>query len=92
MSDAPERWIIGLEYDKRLFLRLGGALRDLGFIIDESWWGVAGSQEVSHWELRSPHGAVIVEAETFCGLSVEGPQDLVRRIRLRFETVTGEDA
>ncbi len=88
MPDAAEKWIIGPEYDERVFRRLGGALRDLEFEIDESWWGVAGSQEVSRWELRSPYGAVIVEAETFCGLSVEGPEELVHRIRQRFETVT----
>ena len=79
-----ERWQVGDEYDDEAFRRLGNALKALGFDLEDKWGGVAGSQDYSRWDLRCPEGAVVVEAETYMGLSVEGPAELVRRLRERF--------
>lgn len=82
---ATERWVVGPEHDEQLFRRLGVVLRAMGFDLSAKWDGVAGSQDISHWELISPDGALIVESETYMGLFVEGPAELVRRVRKQFE-------
>ena len=76
---------MGPEHDEKVFRRLGAALRALGFGLGEEWLAVAGSQDVSHWELHSPAGSLVVESETYVGLSVQGPADLVHRLRRQYE-------
>jgi hypothetical protein len=83
-SMATERWVVGPEHDDRLFRRLGAALTERGFKLGAEWEGVAGSQDISHWEAHSTQGALTVESETYVGLSVEGPSDLVGLVRERF--------
>ena len=79
-----ERWIVGAEYDGRLFAALGTSLRALGYNVDAESWGVGGSQEVSSWKVRGPKGNLLVEAETYIGLSVCGEPDLVGELRRHF--------
>lgn len=82
---AIEHWVVGPEYDAQLFRRLGAVLKCMEFNLDSKWDAIAGSQDVSHWELKSPAGSVVIESETYIGLYVEGPSDLVQRIRQQFE-------
>ena len=82
---ATEQWVVGPENDEQLFRRLGGVLRAMGFELDTKWDGIAGSQDISHWEVTSKEGALVVESETYMGLSIHGPAELVRRIRHQFE-------
>lgn len=82
---ATERWVVGPEHDEKLFYRLGAVLRAMRFDLGSKWVGGAGSQDISHWELTSMDGALIVESETYMGLSIEGPAELVRRVRQQFE-------
>lgn len=77
--------MVGPEHDEKVFRRLAAALRALGFSLGDQWRGLAGSQEVSHWELQSPGGSVVVESETYVGVSVEGPAELVQRLRQQYE-------
>lgn len=76
-----EKWIVGPESDQDLFRQPGCVLQDLGFILDKKWDGLAGSQEVAQWIVESGQGKLVIEAETYLGLSVEGDRDLVRRVR-----------
>ena len=76
-----ETWVVGAEYDKALFMALGSALRELGCKLEDDSWGVAGSQEVSRWVLDSSLGQLVVEAETYVGLSVSGPIEAVDALR-----------
>jgi len=46
----------------------------------KSGWGVAGSQEVVRLEVAVAGQTVMVEAETYMGLSIAAPPELVRRI------------
>jgi hypothetical protein len=78
---SSERLIIGPEHDATLLQKLGNVLRLLGYRVDNQWSGVAGSQDISHWEVASPKGVLVVEAETYVGLSVFGPQELVSELK-----------
>ena len=79
-----ERWIVGAEHDEQLLEALGTCLRSLGYELDAPSWGVGGSQELSSWSAASPQGSLVVEAETYIGLSVSGPSVLVGAVRERF--------
>ena len=81
---ALEQFIVGAEHDQMLFLQLGSALRKLGYNLGTSWHGVGGSQDICHWVVVSPAGQLTVEAETYIGLSVSGPPELVAQVRAFF--------
>jgi hypothetical protein len=82
-----QHWVVGPEHDEKIFQRLGAALRALDFGLGEEWRAVAGSQDVSHWELHSPAGSLVIESETYVGLSVRGAAELVQRLRREFDAV-----
>jgi hypothetical protein len=82
-----ETWVVGAEHDEALFLALGAALRKLGCTLEDDAWGVAGSQELSRWVLESSLGQLVVEAETYVGLSVSGPGEAVSALRLQMAQV-----
>ncbi|MBU1413208.1 hypothetical protein KKC22_16990 [Myxococcota bacterium] len=83
-----EHWIVGPEYDKALFERLALTLRALGYRLGSEWSGVGGSQEISHWEISGPSGSLILEAETYVGLSLSGSAELVVEVRQHFRGVS----
>ena len=68
---------LGHEYDRQLFEALGDALREKGAALHSDSWGVGGSQEISTWDLTVDGEAVRVEAETYIGLTIEGPSACV---------------
>jgi len=82
------KWVVGPEYDESLFGKLGDALRNQGFKLIDKWWGVGGSQEVNQWTVSSPAGKLTIESETYIGLTVEGPTELVENVRCVFEDRT----
>jgi hypothetical protein len=65
--------------------KLGAVLKSLGFALDEKWNAVGGSQDLPRWEVSSMNGTLVVESETYIGLSVAGPVELVRHVRRGFE-------
>jgi hypothetical protein len=83
---STQRWVIAPEYDEAAFRRLGTALKHLGFAVQANWNALAGSQDISHWELSSPNGALTIENETYVGLWVEGPTEVVQRLRHQFDS------
>jgi hypothetical protein len=87
-----EQWVVGPEHDERLFRRLGTVLKGMGYDLGPTWHGVGGSQEISHWELTSVEGALVVKSETYVGLSVEGPAELVLRVRRQFEATNAPES
>jgi hypothetical protein len=84
---SAEHWIVGPEHDEALFARLGVVLSKLGYRLGSSWDGVGGSQEISHWEIAGLGGNLVVESETYIGLSVSGPAELVSVVREHFSRV-----
>lgn len=55
-------------------------LRGLGARQVNHSWGVGGSQEVETWAFEVDGRTIVVEAETYVGLTVGGDPDLVERV------------
>ncbi len=81
-----EKWVVGDEYDEVALAGLGSALRDSGYELDDQWLAVAGSQDISHWEVCGPGGSLTIEVETYVGITVEGPSALISALRAAFST------
>lgn len=81
-----ETWKAGPEFDNANQGRLKAVLLDLGYLPVSRWWGVGGSQEVSHWEFAGALGKLTVEAETYIGLTITGPDAAVKEVRVRMES------
>ena len=73
---------IGEEHEPALLSRLRSAVASLGGTMTESHWAVGGSQEITKYEISLPGGAVEAEAETYIGLSLRGPAQLVQQVAL----------
>ena len=80
-----ENWIVGAEYDEVAFARLKRALNLLEYDVQSGWSGMAGSQDIQQWTAIGPSGRLLVQSETYIGLSVEGPAALVAALRLQYE-------
>lgn len=80
-------WIVGPESDASLVAKLGSALLACHYSVDSATWGVGGSQELSTWTVSGPNGVLVVEAETYIGLSVTGDPGLVAELRVAFTSM-----
>ena len=78
-----ETWVVGAEYEGPQFGKLGRALRELGYAPLPPEYGVGGSQEIRTWRAVGPLGELVVEAETYIGLTLSGPKLLVGSVRER---------
>jgi hypothetical protein len=80
---------LGDEYDDALREALVAVLRELGGYSESHEWGVGGSQEIENLEVDVRGQRVVVESETYVGLSITGEDSLVSRIealvRLRLQ-------
>lgn len=72
--------ILGDEYDDALRARLFDVLRDLGAQTSTGERALAGSQDVEICRLLLDGADVVVEAETYIGLSLSGPADIVDKV------------
>jgi hypothetical protein len=84
-----EIWTAGAEHDESARARLRTIVESLGYRAKEQWWGVAGSQEITHVELIGPGGQIEVEAETYVGLTVKGDTRVIAVIRKAMESGVG---
>jgi len=75
------KWIIAEEYNSDALEKLKSILNTFDFDCSNAFSGVAGSQEVSHWELHSKIGSIVVELETYIGLSIEGDVKVIEKIK-----------
>lgn len=71
---------LGNEYDAALRKRLANALKSMSAIIETSQKGLAGSQEVETVRAVIGGKSVLIEAETYMGLSITGDSSLLREI------------
>ena len=78
---SSETWVVGPEYDAALLSRLGGVLRSLGYDLESRTSGVGGSQQLSRWEVIGPKGVLVIESETYIGLCVSGPDELLAEVK-----------
>lgn len=77
---TKKKILLGDEYDDRLREALLATLRDLGAQTVDQWAGVGGSQQLDSLEIRIGDNTVLVEAETYMGLTIYGDADLVDRV------------
>lgn len=75
--------VLGDEFDDDLRARLMKALHALGAVpVGDAQRFIAGSQELEQIDVSIGGRKLHVEAETFIGLSISGPNDLVQRVRV----------
>lgn len=72
--------LLGDEHDERLRDALRDTLNELGAIKRQEQRGVAGSQDVEVLAIEVQGRPLLVESETYVGLSVTGDSDLVELI------------
>lgn len=69
---------LGPEYDHKMLQALFDALTAEGAqTIDQRTAEGGGSQEIGYWKFELDRGIVEVSAETYLGISLSGPIDLV---------------
>ena len=77
--------VLGAEYDTQLWNAVKQILRDLGAIKVEDSWGLAGSQELQRLEVMVGNEVVVVEGETYMGLSITTTPEIVNQITARLK-------
>jgi hypothetical protein len=82
-----EKWVVGEEYDEVAFARLKRALGCLQYDVQDRWSGMAGSQDIQQQTVVSPKGQLVIERETYVGLSVEGLASMIAELRAQYEQV-----
>ncbi|MDO5895562.1 hypothetical protein [Agrobacterium sp. Azo12] len=75
--------VLGDEYDQHLRAALVQVMLQLGAVLENRNWVVAGSQEVETflWQLAGQD--ITVEAETYMGLSISGDENTINDIAQR---------
>ncbi|WP_186134661.1 hypothetical protein [Burkholderia gladioli] len=66
--------VVGDEYDEALRKALSIAISEIGAEVVDKSGGVAGSQDLEVLVINVGGETVKIEAETFVGISVEGPE------------------
>lgn len=74
--------VLGTEFDLILRQRVRAALKKLGAQRVDARWGIAGSQEVGIERWQTDEAQLVLEAETYIGLSLSGPPELVTAVAL----------
>jgi len=80
MAHDSKTVLLGAEWDDDLRTRLRDALKDMGARMEDHVWSIGGSQEMEMLEVTLQNQRVHVEAETYVGLTLTGPPDLVDRV------------
>jgi hypothetical protein len=75
--------VLGDEYDQQLRTALMQVMLQLGAVLENRNWVVAGSQEVETFLWRLAAHEIAVEAETYMGLSISGDENTINDIAQR---------
>lgn len=71
---------IGDEYDDELLAALRAVLiRNSAAIVNQSW-GIGGSQQLESTQVILEGQELLIECETFIGITISGPEEIVNRI------------
>jgi uncharacterized protein YihD (DUF1040 family) len=73
--------LLGAEFDSALFQRLVKVVTAAGGQMSEASYAVGGSQEVKTYDVVLPSGKLVVTRETYVGLSLRGPAEIVQEVR-----------
>lgn len=80
--------IFGPEYDGTLRTTVMDVMEQLGASVESRNGSVAGSQEIETVQARSADQEIIIEAETYIGLSITGDEATVNEISERVRQAT----
>lgn len=72
--------VLGSEYDDALRQALAECLAELGADVAARQWGLGGSQILETTKVKLGRDTLVVEAETYVGLSISGESRLVDRV------------
>jgi hypothetical protein len=72
--------VLGAEYDAGVREALMAVLRQMGAEVEHHERGMGGSQEVETLEVQLRGRSLVVEAETYVGLSVTGDDEIVTEV------------
>jgi hypothetical protein len=75
-----KKLILGNEYDEALRHQLMDVLATLGANIEAHQWGLGGSQIIQTTKLSLGKDLLVVESETYVGLSLFGEARVVERV------------
>ena len=75
-----KKLILGDEYDEALRHKLMDALAGLSATIEAHQWGLGGSQIIQTTKVLLGKDLLVVECETYVGLSLSGPARVVDRV------------
>jgi hypothetical protein len=75
-----KKLVLGDEYDEALRHALMAALASLGANIEAHQWGLGGSQIIQTTKVRLGKDWLVVESETYVGLSLSGEARVVDRV------------
>ena len=75
--------VLGAEHDSQLWNAVLQILWDLGATKVEETWGLAGSQELQRLEVMLGNEMVVVEGETYMGLSITATPEIIDAISTR---------
>jgi hypothetical protein len=77
---VKKKLVIGREYDKALRHELFELLAELGAEIAARQWGLGGSQILETAKVSLGKDTLVVEAETYIGLTLSGEARVVDRV------------
>lgn len=77
MKNDTVKIVVGDEYDEALRKAISVAISEIGAELVNKSSGLAGSQDLETLVINMDGSIVTIEAETFVGISVEGPESTV---------------
>jgi hypothetical protein len=80
MDMNRKKIILGDEYDEDLKGVVRKVLIENGAVELDKSWNLGGSQEIETLQIKLGDEVITVEAETFIGLTIEGPEPLVENL------------
>jgi hypothetical protein len=77
---------LGTEWDDKLFKRLHRFLLAHEYSHVSSWQGMAGSQDVRHLKYSKNGQEIVMESETYKGITLSGDTDELHKLSKALET------
>lgn len=84
-----KKLVLGDEHDDALRQALMACLSALGGDVAARQWGLGGSQTLETMRVYLGKDLVVVEAETYVGLSIQGEARVVNRVAEALRATTG---
>jgi len=87
---VKKKLVLGSEYDDALRHALLDCLASLGADLAARQWGLGGSQIIETMKISLGRDLLVVEAETYVGLSISGEARVVDRVAVALAAKAGK--